>query len=93
MERMLIGGLENLRPARSILHAHNLQMIGDPLILPRNSPGHQRAIGIVLVAAEDVIAFFEVFDVGGDVGSGIGNAPPLTVAMSILPHAETACAI
>jgi len=50
--------------AQRIFNANNLQMIGDPLVLPRNPPGHQRAIGVVLVAAEDVIAFFEVFDVG-----------------------------
>lgn len=75
---MLISGLKGLRAAHRVLHAHDLQMISDPLVLPGNPPGHQRAIGIVLVAAEDVIAFVEVFDVGGDVGYNLSvNCPPL----------------
>ena len=78
MERMLIGGLKSLRSARSVLHAHDLQMIGDPLVFSSNPPGHQRPIGIMLVAAEDVIAFFEVFDVGGEVAHNLSaNRPPL----------------
>ncbi len=64
---MLIGGLEGLRPARRVLYAHHLQMTGDPLVLAGYPTGNQRAIGIVLVAAEDVIAFLEVFDVRGEV--------------------------
>jgi hypothetical protein len=71
-ERMFICGTENLLAALEIPDGQNAQVVGESLVNPINSAKHERAIGIVLVAAYDPVVLSDVLDIPCNVAKFAG---------------------